>query len=78
MPSPDDPRQNHLLSILPADGRERVFPHLELIPIPLGHVVYESGVQMGYIIFPTTSLGATGIIGSAEQPVHTWPPDSFG
>jgi len=47
MPSPHDPRQNHLLAVLPADACERVFPHLELIPMPLGHVVYEPGIHMG-------------------------------
>ncbi len=56
MPSPHDPRQNHLLAVLPADARERVFPHLELIPLPLGDIVYESGVHMSYVIFPTTSI----------------------
>lgn len=56
MPSPHDPRQNHLLAVLPADASERVFPHLELVPLPLGHVVYESGMQMSYVIFPTTSI----------------------
>ncbi len=56
MTSPHDPRQNHLLAVLPTDAYERVLPHLELIPLPLGRVLYESGMRMSYVYFPTTSI----------------------
>ncbi len=56
MPSPHDPRQNHLLAALPADEYARLSPHLELAPMPLGDVLYESGVQMRHVFFPTTSI----------------------
>ena len=56
MPSPHDPRQNHLLAALPADEYARLSPHLELVPMPLGDVLYESGVQMRHVFFPTTSI----------------------
>ena len=56
MPSPHDPRQNHLLAGLPADVSERIIPRLELVPMPLGHVVYESGSRMSYVYFPTTCI----------------------
>ena len=38
-----DPKQNHLLHALPAAESARLFPHLELVPMPLGDVLYESG-----------------------------------
>ena len=39
MNSPPDPRQNHILDALPPLERERLFPHLKLVPLPLGMVV---------------------------------------
>ena len=56
MPGPHDPRQNHLLAALPEDEYTRLLPNLELIPMPLGHVLYESGVQMRHAYFPTDSI----------------------
>jgi CRP-like cAMP-binding protein len=50
------PRQNHLFRALPADARERVFPHLELVEMPLAHVLYESGDVMSHVYFPTDSI----------------------
>jgi len=50
------PRQNHLLAALPDESYERLLPHLERIPMPLGEVVYESGIQMRHVFFPTTSI----------------------
>jgi CRP-like cAMP-binding protein len=46
---------NHLLAALPPDAYERLLPHLEPISFALGEVVYESGGQMRYVYFPTTS-----------------------
>jgi CRP-like cAMP-binding protein len=50
------PRQNHLLAALPATDYEQVLPHLELVPLPLGWPVYESGDAQGYVFFPTSSI----------------------
>ena len=50
------PHQNHLLDALPAGDYERLAAHLELIPMPLGEVLYESGVQLRYVYFPTTAI----------------------
>jgi CRP-like cAMP-binding protein len=50
------PKQNHLLAALPAEIFERIFPHLELISMPLGEVLYESGGQLQYVYFPTTAI----------------------
>ena len=53
---PDDPHQNYLLAALPSDDYNRLLPNLEPIPIALGDVLYESGVQMRSVFFPTTSI----------------------
>ena len=51
-----DPKQNHLLHALPAAESARLFPHLELVAMPLGDVLYESGSQLRYVYFPSTSI----------------------
>ena len=51
-----DPRQNHLLAALPAEERERIFPMLEWVPMPLGQTVCEPGVSMRHVYFPTTCI----------------------
>jgi CRP-like cAMP-binding protein len=56
MSDSNDPRQNHLLRALPAPEAERLLPHLEFVPMPLGNVLYESGSQLRYVYFPTTSI----------------------
>jgi CRP-like cAMP-binding protein len=50
------PNQNHLLAALPAEIFERISPHLELISMPLGQVLYESGGQLQHVYFPTTAI----------------------
>jgi len=56
MTDPHNPRQNHLLNALPAADYERLFPHLELVPMPLGEVLYESGDKLRHAYFPTTCI----------------------
>ena len=56
MSSPHSPQQNHLLAALPADDYARLAAELELIPMPLGWAVYESGGHLGHLYFPTTSI----------------------
>ncbi|HWM69824.1 MAG TPA: Crp/Fnr family transcriptional regulator [Steroidobacteraceae bacterium] len=51
-----DPQQNHLLAALSATERERLYPHLQLVPMPLGKVLYESGDVMRHVYFPTDSI----------------------
>lgn len=51
-----DPRQNHLLDALLSSEYNRLFPNLELVKMPLGQVLYESGGQLDYVYFPTTSI----------------------
>lgn len=52
----DSPRQNHLLAHLPDIEYDRLLPSLEYVPMPLGHSLYESGVQMRHVYFPTNSI----------------------
>ncbi len=56
MSSPHSPKQNHLLAALPAEDYKRLLPNLELIAMPLGWALYESGGHMGHVYFPTTSI----------------------
>src|SRR5580698_4873002 len=53
---PFSPEQNHLLQVLPEDVRNRVFPQLELVTLPLGHVLYESGIALHHVYFPANSI----------------------
>ena len=48
--------QNHLLGGVRADELDRLLPNLQLITLPLGKVLYESGEKMDYIYFPTTAI----------------------
>jgi CRP-like cAMP-binding protein len=50
------PLVNHLLAALPAETFDRISPHLELIPMPLGEVLYESGGLLQHVYFPATSI----------------------
>ena len=51
-----DPHQNHILDALPAADFQRIVPHLELIPMQLGEVLYEPGIRLRHVYFPTTSI----------------------
>jgi len=50
------PRQNGLLAALPRADYERLSGSLELVPLPLGRAVYESGGQLDYVYFPTDCI----------------------
>jgi CRP-like cAMP-binding protein len=50
------PKQNHILGALPQQERDRLFPHLKLVPLSLGKVVYESGDKLDHVYFPTDSI----------------------
>ena len=56
MPSPHSPNQNHLLAALPTAEFDRLAPHLELVPMLLGEVLYEPGGEMQHAYFPTTAI----------------------
>jgi len=56
MASLHSPNQNHLLSALPTAEFERLVPHLELAPLPLGEILFEPGGQLQHAYFPTTAI----------------------
>lgn len=45
-------QKNLLLACLPEPDKERLSPHLEVVQMQLGEVVYESGVVMEHAYFP--------------------------
>src|SRR5271156_2535768 len=50
------PRQNQLLASLPDEEWTRWSPVLERVDMPLGSVLYEAGVELPYVYFPTTAI----------------------
>jgi CRP-like cAMP-binding protein len=56
MPIAHDPTENHLLAALAPEEQERIFPHLKLVDMPLGKVLYESGDALRYVHFPTDCI----------------------
>lgn len=50
------PTQNRLLAVLPPTERKRVYPELELVRMPLGSVLYDSGGKLDHVYFPTTAI----------------------
>ena len=47
---------NHLLALLPQDTFDRLQPHLQSVPLPLGWSLYESGDRMRHVFFPTEGI----------------------
>ena len=56
MSSKQDPNQNHLLAALLDAQSSSLSPHLELVPMKLGDVLYEPGDTLSYVYFPTSSI----------------------
>lgn len=55
-PSAANPSQNHLLAALPTAEFERLAPHLELVTMHLGEMLYEPSMQLQHAYFPTSSI----------------------
>ena len=51
-----EPQQNQLLDALPAAEGQRWLPLLESVDMPLGSVLYEPGVALSHVYFPTTAI----------------------
>lgn len=51
-----EPIKNHLLAALPHAESQRWLPLLESVDLPLGEVLYESGVTLSHVYFPTTAI----------------------
>jgi len=56
MDAAPNPKLNRLLSALPEAIWKRWLPDLELIPLPLGMVLYEPGDTLSHVYFPTTAI----------------------
>jgi len=54
--APHSPRQNHLIASLPTADYQRLLPSLELLPLPLGWSVYETGNKQNHAYFPTHGI----------------------
>lgn len=50
------PKHNQLLAALPAAELELFASQLELVPMPLGQMLYEPGTQLRHAYFPITSI----------------------
>ncbi|HKX52762.1 MAG TPA: Crp/Fnr family transcriptional regulator [Nitrosospira sp.] len=76
MPPPQSPKQNKVLAALPLASYTRLLPLLEHVAMPAGQVIYDPGLPVKYVYFPTSSVVArlyetesgactqTGIIGN--------------
>ncbi len=56
MSGPFDYSQNHLLAALSPPERARLIPHLELVAMPLGKVLYEPGDLLRHVYFPLDTI----------------------
>src|ERR1039457_6513734 len=74
-----EPQEKQLLNALSPAARERLYSHLELVAMPLGKVLYESGDVLRHVYFPTDSIvlllyvmedGASAEIAVVETDVH--------
>ena len=56
MPDSETPQQNHLLAVLSDLDHAHITPHLQLVPMPLGKVLFESRAPERHVYFPTDSI----------------------
>lgn len=56
MPRSADFKKNQLLAALPGKEWEKWRKHLQLLQMPLAHVLYEPGVAMEHVYFPITAI----------------------
>jgi len=56
MSATPSPKQNQILAALPAADYERLLPQLELVEMPLGHSLYESGGHLNHVYFPVEGI----------------------
>ncbi len=54
--TPHPAARNKLLAALPDADFERLRPHLEPFPLPLGRTLYGSGARMTHVYFPTEGI----------------------
>lgn len=52
------PQLNYLIAALPASVQERLLPNLELVSLPSGTVLYESGDTLRHVYFPVNCIAS--------------------
>ena len=66
----DGRKSNQILAAMPHAVRERLSPHLKLVPMPLGAVIHEAGAPQTHVHFPidcvVSMLYVLGNGGTAE------------
>ena len=50
------PQRNDLLALLPQEAKDRIFPQLREVELPLGQEVYAAGQEVKYVYFPADSI----------------------
>jgi CRP-like cAMP-binding protein len=50
------PEQNDLLALLPRQTKERIFPHLRQVELPLGKEVFAAGQEVKSVYFPVDCI----------------------
>ncbi|GKS90639.1 Crp/Fnr family transcriptional regulator [Acidovorax sp. SUPP2539] len=53
---PDDVSSNGILHAMAADDLQRWLPLIDVLELPLGQVLYESGAAVRHIYFPSTAI----------------------
>lgn len=56
MTKPQSPPHNIILRTLPAETYQSLLPYLEMVQMPYGEVIYESGSELRYAYFPINSI----------------------
>ena len=70
-PALHSPRQNRLLAALPDLELEALSPHLELVPLALGEMLYEPGEQLHHAQFPTSAVVSLHFVTESGAAVET-------
>lgn len=50
------PERNDLLDLLPQEVKDRLFPLLREVKLPLGEEVYAAGQEVKYVYFPADCI----------------------
>jgi hypothetical protein len=61
MDSQHSPKQNNVLAALDDAHFERLLPHLELVPLPFGWIVYQAGRAPALCLLPDYKYGRLAV-----------------
>ena len=71
MPETHSPSQNHLLAALTKEEFDRLVPHLELVPLRLGDLLYEPDEQLRHAYFPTSAIVSLHYVTESGESAET-------